>query len=459
MKKEKTAAALGGIFATTLAVAVPVLALPNAQAPVRVAQAAAKAEASQVSAAPAAEFPVAARALIDQYCTGCHNDRVRAASLVLTSDKIDIAHVGANPDIWEKVVKKVGSGAMPRAGAPRPAPAVLKNFVDGLSTALDRVAAANPNPGRPVPHRLNRTEYTNAIRDLLALDVDGREMLPADDSGYGFDNIGSVLSLSPSLMQRYMLSARQVARLAVGDPAQRPAKQTFPVQISTRQDARMGDDMPFDTRGGRAMRVNFPLDGQYQVSVRMQHLYSSNYIRGIDKPEKIQVRLDGKLIKTLDFGGKYPTLRGPRPHSSYQAAPTAGAATASAGGSRGGISPEVIDYFYSGDKDLNVQFDAKAGPHVVAVSFIDTTMSVSEDPYPGRMPVSSIAGASYAEGHAEVDTVQISAIKTGTASDTPSRRQIFVCHPSNRARKLRARTGSCRGLSAWPIATRRRIRT
>ena len=95
------------------------------------------------------------------------------------------------------------------------------------------------------------------------------------------------------------------------------------------------------------------------------------------------------------------------------------------------ISPEVIDYFYSGDKDLNVQFDAKAGPHVVAVTFIDTTMSVSEDPYPGRMPVSSIAGASFAEGHAEVDTVQISAIKTGTASDTPSRRQIFVCHPGN----------------------------
>src|SRR5690242_10383856 len=159
MNKEKTVAVLG-LFATTLAVAVPVLALPTAQAPVRVAQAGAKAQAPQVSAAPIAEFPVAARALIDQYCTSCHNDRVRAASLVLTSDKIDIANVGANPDIWEKVVKKVGSGAMPRAGAPRPAPAVLKNFVDGLSTALDQVAAANPNPGRPVPHRLNRTEYT-----------------------------------------------------------------------------------------------------------------------------------------------------------------------------------------------------------------------------------------------------------------------------------------------------------
>src|SRR6201996_1965024 len=350
MNKEKSVAVLGGIFAITLAVAVPVLALPNAQAPMRVAQAAANAEASQVSAAPAAEFPVTARALMDQYCTGCHNDRVRSGSLVLTSDKIDIANVGANPDIWEKFVKKVGSGAMPRAGAPRPAPAVLKNFVIGLSTALDRVAAANPNPGRPVPHRLNRTEYTNAIRDFLALDVDIREMLPADESGYGFDNIGSVLSLSPGLMQRYMLSAHQVARLAVGDPTQRPVKQIFPVQISTRQDARMGEDMPFDTRGGRAMRVNFPLDGQYQVSVRMQHLYSSNYIRGIDKPEKIQIRLDGKLIKTLDFGGKYPTLRSPRPHSSYDAAPTAGAASASASGSRGKISPEVIDYFYSGDK-------------------------------------------------------------------------------------------------------------
>src|SRR3954471_1764241 len=141
MSKEKTAAVLGGIFATTLAVAVPALALPNAQAPVQVAQAAAKTKASQVSAAPAAEFPVAARALIDQYCTSCHNDRVRAASLVLTSDKIDIANVGANPDTWEKVVKKVGSGAMPRAGSPRPAPAVLKNFFGRLCAAFGAVSA------------------------------------------------------------------------------------------------------------------------------------------------------------------------------------------------------------------------------------------------------------------------------------------------------------------------------
>jgi Protein of unknown function (DUF1587). len=198
MNKEKTAAVLGGIFATTLAVAVPVLALPNAQAPVRVAASRRKGGSVASLRCPRSGVSGAARALIDQYCTGCHNDRVRAASLVLTSDKIDIANVGANPDIWEKVVKKGGSGAMPRAGSPRPAPAVLKNFVDGLSTALDHVAAANPNPGRPVPHRLNRTEYTNAIRDFLALDVDGREMLPADDSGYGFDNIGSVLSLSPA---------------------------------------------------------------------------------------------------------------------------------------------------------------------------------------------------------------------------------------------------------------------
>ena len=150
-------------------------------------------------AAAAVVTPLEPRALLDKYCVVCHNDRLRTANLVLSGDKMDVEHVAAEAETWEKVVRKVESGAMPPVHMPRPPAATLQGFAAGLATALDRVAAANPNPGDPAPHRLNRVEYTNAIHDLLALDIDGRALLPPDDSGYGFDNIGSVLSLSPGL--------------------------------------------------------------------------------------------------------------------------------------------------------------------------------------------------------------------------------------------------------------------
>ena len=161
------------------------------------------------------------RAVLDRYCVTCHNERLRTGGLSL--EKIDVAHVADAPVVWEKVVRKLRTGAMPPAGMPRPEPARVDALAVYLETALDRAAAAHPNPGRPSLRRLTRTEYSNAIRDLLAVEIDAGSLLPADDSRFGFDNIGSVLTLSPLLTERYLAVARQVRRLALGDTAIRPA--------------------------------------------------------------------------------------------------------------------------------------------------------------------------------------------------------------------------------------------
>jgi hypothetical protein len=168
------------------------------------------------------------RAFINNYCTSCHNQRNPTAGLAL--DRLDPAVVGGHQDVWEKVVQKVRAGDMPPAGGPHPEGSRREGFAASLESALDQEALAHPNPGRAVAHRLNRTEYTNAIRDLLGIEIDGRELLPADDSGYGFDNIADVLSVSPSLLDRYMSAAGKISRTAVGDPALRPSVRTYSVR-------------------------------------------------------------------------------------------------------------------------------------------------------------------------------------------------------------------------------------
>src|SRR5579884_2455664 len=160
-------------------------------------------------------FSATQRALLNQYCAGCHNEKLLTAGVSVAH--LDAGNVAAGAELWEKVLRKMRSGDMPPAGLPRPDKATTTTFVNWLETSLDRNAADHPNPGRPAIHRLNRAEYSNAIRDLLALNYDAASMLPADDSGYGFDNIGDVLSVSPVLLERYMSAARKISRLAVGD--------------------------------------------------------------------------------------------------------------------------------------------------------------------------------------------------------------------------------------------------
>src|SRR5262245_15965332 len=172
---------------------------------------------------PVAQAPPAVagdRALVDKYCVTCHNQRARVAGLQL--DTVDLGNPQAGADVWEKVIRKVRGGLMPPVGAPRPEKAALAGFASYLETSIDNAAASHPDPGRPVLHRLNRSEYGNAIRDLLALRLDVTSLLPPDEEAYGFDNIASVLGVSPALMERYLSASWKIASLAVGDPSIKP---------------------------------------------------------------------------------------------------------------------------------------------------------------------------------------------------------------------------------------------
>ena len=194
-----------------------------------------------------------------KYCITCHNDKLRTADLSLQG--LDPDAIQGHGDVWEKVLVRLRAQTMPPPGRPRPDEATYRAFAASLEETLDRAAAAHPNPIGSTVHRLNRAEYGNAVRDLLSIDidmVDGRSLLPPDDTGYGFDNIADVLSVSPMLMERYLSAGRKIARLAVGDPSMKPGSQTYPISKYARQDDRMSDDLPFGSRAGVAIEHHFP---------------------------------------------------------------------------------------------------------------------------------------------------------------------------------------------------------
>jgi mono/diheme cytochrome c family protein len=219
------------------------------------------------TAAPADEDTAA---LVGKYCVGCHNDRLKTAGLSL--EHLDLASISEHAAVWEKVARKLRSGEMPPSNVrSRPEPRSAAALVDYLETTLDREAAAHPNPGRAPVHRLNRAEYSNAIRDLLAVDVRPGEWLPVDDSGYGFDNIAEVLSTSPALLDRYMSAARKISRLAVGDLAMKPVEDIYDAArdpIKGSRNEQLNDDLPFDSRAGLSVKHYFPLDADYVFKVR-----------------------------------------------------------------------------------------------------------------------------------------------------------------------------------------------
>src|SRR5229473_2070590 len=235
------------------------------------------------------------RALLNQYCVSCHNQRLKTAALTL--DTADLTDIPAGAELWEKVIQKLQSSAMPPPGRPRPDATAVQTFVKRLESALDRAAAARPNPGRLALHRLNRAEYANAIHDLFALNIDARSMLFADDADqHGFDNNADVLSVSPALMERYLSAARKVARVALGRGISNPVSDTYSVPRTLVQDTRTDDDLPLGSRGGIAIRHRFPVDGEYRLKIKLQtNLY--DYIRGLGQQHQLDVRLDSARIK------------------------------------------------------------------------------------------------------------------------------------------------------------------
>ena len=345
--------------------------------------------------------------LLGRYCATCHNEQLRTGGLVLST--LDVGKAGQEPEVWEKVVKKLRTGAMPPEGMPRPDESTYDAFAGYLEAQLDRAAAAHPNPGRPVLQRLNRVEYTNAVRDLLAVDIDGETLLPADDSRHGFDNIGDVLTVSPALLERYLSAARKITRLAIGESDVAPAVETYTVPKYYQQEDRMNEDLPFGSRGGIAVRHHFPLAGEYVVKVRLQR-NSRDYIRGLFEPHQLDVRLDGARLQLFTIGGE----------NHGRSAPIF---SNNAMGDR-----EQDIYERTADDTLEVRFHAEAGPQLVGVNFLKET-SMPEGRLRTRMSKYDIHN--FKGGEPGVAGVSIGGPYDAQGmGETPSRRSIFVCRPA-----------------------------
>jgi cytochrome c553 len=206
--------------------------------------------------------------LVRRYCVGCHNEQLRTGGA--SFERLDFSDIGENAALWEKARRKVRAGEMPPPGAARPEEPALAAFTGWLADSLDEYAAAHPNPGRPAVHRLNRAEYANVARDLLAVEIGAEEQLPADDSGYGFDNIADLLSVSPALLERYLAVARRVSRAAVGDLSMKPVTEEFDAPGGSLASGRVSDDLPFLSRGGLSVRYRFPVDADYVFTIKLR---------------------------------------------------------------------------------------------------------------------------------------------------------------------------------------------
>ena len=360
--------------------------------------------AQQPPSSPASTPLPPPRAVLDRYCATCHNDRLRTAGL--SFEKIDVARPADGAEVWEKVIRRLRTGAMPPAGMPRPEQASVDAVVSYLEATIDREAAAHPNPGRPSLRRLNRTEYGNAIRDLLAVEIDAGSSLPSDDSRYGFDNVGEVLTLSPLLAERYLAVARQVRRLALGDPTINPAFETYEVSKDLIQEDRAGEDLPFGSRGGISVGHYFPADGEYIFKVRLQR-NSRQYIRGMQQANELDVRLDGRRIQHFTIGGER------RGKSSF----------VFSSASMGDVAQE--QYERTADEALDVRQWVDAGTHQIGAAFISDG-SVAERPLQPRLTMYDYS--QFKGGDAAVETLAIGGPYTVKGlGDTESRRRIFVC--------------------------------
>ena len=347
------------------------------------------------------------RALLDRYCVTCHNDQLvngdgpapsalvsqlRATGLAL--DRLDVATIGEDAAEWENVVRKLRGGVMPPAGRPRPDEATQDAFVARLATELDDAAAVRPDPGRTATfHRLNRAEYRNAIRDLLAIEIDAADFLPADDSSYGFDNIGGVLRMSQTLLERYLAAARTISRLAVGSSPPAPIVETYRTTQDEQQHARH-ERLPFGTRGGLLVEHLFPLDADYDIQVELTGAGS------VRDPQQLEITVDAEQIGLFNLG---------QPES--------------------GGEPNR----YARASTLDVRVSVSAGPHEVGVTFYRNPQVLVEQARE-RFPNPRTAGNTGGPGGAQpfVTSVTITGPHNARgAGDTPSGARIFTCRPSS----------------------------
>jgi uncharacterized protein DUF1592/uncharacterized protein DUF1588/uncharacterized protein DUF1587/uncharacterized protein DUF1595/uncharacterized protein DUF1585 len=332
-------------------------------------------------------------AVIQQYCAGCHNDKVKSGGMTLTG--LDLQHPDQNAELAEKVIRKLRVGMMPPPGLPRPDVATTKTLLATLETGIDQAAFARPNPGRPALHRLNRTEYRNSVRDLLGVEVDVTSLLPPDDMSHGFDNMADVLTGSPTLMEGYIRAAGRISREAVGDTAAPPLTSTYQIPRVFNQ-ARHIEGTPFGTRGGIAIVHDFPADGEYVFKLGFYYsptgpLFGLNQGKG----QQIEVAVNGERVALLDVDPKWRLAN-------------------------------------DGFKTPPIKI--KAGPQRISASFLQKFDGPIEDEY--RMVEQTLVdvSAGTVPGMTTLPHLHELSITGPTTvsglSDTPSRRKIFTCRPA-----------------------------
>ncbi len=335
----------------------------------------------------------AARSLLDQYCVACHSGNAANAGLRL--DTADLDRIERDPAIWEGVAHKLRTSTMPPTGLPAPPGPVRRAFLDRLEEALDSAAAARPDPGRTQGlRRLNRTEYRNAVRDLLAVDIDVETLLPHDESGHGFDNV-NVGDLSPTLLDRYISAAQKIARLAVGSGASSPRTQILRVRADRTQERHL-PGLPLGTRGGNAFAVTFPRSGEYEVRIWLTRNRNEE-IEGLGRAHDLHLLLDRELVHSF-------TVRPPRDRLDHA---------------------EV-------DNHLHARLQVGAGPHELAVTFPKTESSLLETM---RQPTQARFNM-HRHPRTAPALFQVSVtgpFKVTGAGDTPARRRLFACRPASQA--------------------------
>jgi len=436
----KRLAAFGYVALLALALRTPA---PSAAAQTPAPPAAPAAPAAQ-PAAPASPQ----RALVDRYCVGCHNQRAKAAgqepARKITLDDLDLAHVADHAEAWERVVRKMRAGMMPPSGARRPDKASYDGFITWLEGELDRNAAPYaPSPGL---HRLNRTEYSNVIRDVLDLDVDASAYLPSDDSTHGFDNMAGALGISSTLVEAYVSAAGKISRLAIGEPAT-PGLVVYRTPEDTSQDYHI-EGLPFGTRGGMLVKHNFPSDGEYTITVTP--IFGDNMSPtgfGSVPCEKIEILLDGEREQLMDWqgsrrfgfqdscgGDKGAPSAGQRGRG---AAPAGGrgAGRGAAGPSGGGQQGPEAFFGGRGGTPMRARVKVAAGPHAVGATFLATNfaplLDLDQHFMRDTLQTGPTPGFTF---FPHVGTVRIEGpFNAAPAKESPSRRKIFACYPASPA--------------------------
>jgi len=355
------------------------------------------------------------RELIDNYCVSCHDGTSEKVELDLS--EIAVADVTKDTAVWEKVVHKLRTGDMPPPDETQPTTEERHALLSWLVTSLDAAAVANPNPGRPAVHRLNRAEYANAVRDLLALEIDTHFLLPADGTDFGFDNIADSLNVTPMLLERYIMAASKVSRLAIGDLNIRPSSQIYKVPKLLLQNDRMGEELPFGSRGGISVRHHFPLDGEYVIKVNIESPrseQSQDLFQRSKAPEEINIRVDGKRVGVFTITkpqkGKY------RYGSGFVDQP-----------------PDKEDLAnWWGARTMEVRFPAKAGTRTVAISFLKRTLAY-EGVRPRHFPAFYDFLGLLKGVEPGVMDFEISGPYDATrgGEESPSRQKIFTRYPTN----------------------------